>query len=438
MTEFDNIIIGAGPGGYELAAELASRGESVAVMENRHVGGTCLNRGCIPTKCLCATAEAVEEARHASMFGVNLIIESIDYKAAKSRMETVVGTLRSAIDSLLKGCTVIHGTATLMPDNRVECAGEVYKAIKRIVIATGSVPSALPIEGAELAISSDEALALDELPDSIAIIGGGVIGLEFASIFNSLGVKVTVIEYCKEVLPNLDAELAKRLRTALSRQGIEFAVGAKVEKIERNSHFLTVVYQGKRGEATVDASTVLMAVGRKPLVPSGADTAGVELTPRGFIAVDEYMRTSAPGIYALGDVNGLSMLAHSASAQGRVVAFDNPALFNADAVPSVVFTTPELACVGPTSAALDARGVSYHTIKRPYGASGKALAAGQEQGIVKMLIGEDDTILGISILGAHAADLIAEATILVTDHVKASEVAKRYIHAHPTLSELFC
>ncbi|MDE6333534.1 MAG: FAD-dependent oxidoreductase [Muribaculaceae bacterium] len=441
MTEFDNIIIGSGPGGYKLAAALAAKGESTAVVERSFPGGTCLNRGCIPTKCLCATASAMSAAKYADHMGVKVDILGFDYRVAASRKDAVVEQLRGGVLAVIKNCTLINGSARLMPGRVIEVSGELYKAARRLVIATGSAPATLPVDGAELALSSDDALAFTSLPQSIIIIGGGVIGMEFASMYNVMGADVTVVEYCSEILPPFDAEIAKRLRTALTRRGVNIITNACVESITRqiDQDMFTVHYTGKRGEAEISASTVLMAVGRQPVIPDGCREAGITLTSRGFIAVDDMMRTTADGVYAIGDVNGLSMLAHSAIAQGHVIEHDNSTLFNTDATPSVVFTIPEVAQVGPTSAQLTARNIPHRTIKRTYGSVGKALAEGFD-GLVKIIVTDDSEsrIIGISILGPHAADLIAEATILTTDKVPFAEVATRYIHAHPTLSEIFC
>lgn len=438
MTTFDNIIIGSGPAGYHLASVLASRGESVAVVERDAPGGTCLNRGCIPTKCLCASASAILSVAKAAAVGVDIEGVRLDFGRAMAHKESVVANLQRAVENAISGCTIIRGEARLVPGPAVEVGGETYQASHRLVIATGSAPAILPVEGAGLAITSDEALSLTSLPASVAIIGGGVIGMEFASIFSAMGVQVTVIEYCKEILPPFDPDPAKRLRTAMSRRGVRFVTGAAVSRIERSESGLRVVYSAKRGEDSVEASTVLMAVGRRPAVPAGAAEIGISLTPRGFIEVDGMMQTSVPGVYAIGDVNGLSMLAHSAYAQANVVADADPTLFREKAVPSVVFTEPELAMVGPTPAQLDAAGISYRTVRRQYASNGKACASGEAEGIVKILVDDQDTVLGVTILGAHAADLIAEATILVTDRRTLADVPRRYIHAHPTLSELFC
>lgn len=440
MTLYDNIIIGAGPGGYELAATLASRGESVLIIERGHLGGTCLNRGCIPTKCLVATAKTALSAREASNFGVETGEVKVDFSKAAERMNAVVAALREGVKSELAKCTVLQGEARMMPDGKVQVGDEIFGAEKRTVIATGSRPALLPIEGASLAVTSDEVLSMDILPQSVVIIGGGVIGMEFASILSAFGVKTTVIEFCKEILPPFDPEVAKRLRTTMSRRGIDIVTGAAVNKIEHvDNGILKVTYAGKRGDNTIEAEKVIMAVGRRPVLPEGISEAGIELTEKGYIKVDKNMETSVKGVYAIGDVNGLMMLAHAAIAQGRVVAEGDGRLFNPYRVPSIVFTHPEVSMVGMTPAQLEEKGIKCSTTKHLYAGNGKAQAMGKPEGFIKFvtLTENNDRVAGVSIIGAHAADLIAEATMLVTDCVSLNDINKRYIHAHPTLSELF-
>lgn len=440
MTTFDNIIIGAGPGGYDLAATLADKGESVLIAERDKLGGTCLNRGCIPTKCLVATAEAVISAKEAPALGVEVADISVDFSIAAKRMNEVVTGLRDGVKSDLSMCQIIEGEATLLPDMQIKVDDETFKATKRLVIATGSKPAVLPIEGAELAATSDDVLSIQSLPKSVIIIGGGVIGMEFASIFSALGVKTTVIEYCKEILPPFDAEVAKRLRMIMTRRGINIVTGAAVNKIEKtDSGKFNASYAGKKGQTYVEAEYIVMATGRRPVLPEGLIEAGIKLNAKGFIEVDNGMNTNVKGIYAIGDVNGLSMLAHSAIAQGRVVAENDEELFNPKTVPSIVFSHPEVAMIGLTPTAAEGAGLHYKTEKRLYASNGKAQAMGKTDGFIKFTVlpDENDRIIGISIIGAHAADLIAEATILVTDGVSLNEIDNKYIHAHPTLSELF-
>lgn len=434
MTEVDNIIIGAGPAGYELAAEFSKRGESVIIVERESLGGTCLNRGCIPTKTLCASANAVIDARFAPALGIDTGEIKIDYNRISSRVHEVVAGLQEGVAALLANCTLIKGNAVFVSSNIIKVNNEDYSA-RRIVIATGSQPASLKIQGADLALTSDEALWMQQLPESMVIIGGGVIGMEFASIFSALGVKVTVVEFCKEILPTIDSEIAKRLRMTLSRRGVDIIVGASVQKIESNGSSLKVNYLCKKGEASVEAHKVIMAIGRRPVIPVGFEG---KLTSKGYVEVDEMMRTSVPGVYAVGDVNGLLMLAHAAYAQGRVILHDDPKMFCADNVPSVVFTNPEVACVGPSTESLDSRDIKYHVVKRPFASNGKAQADGHPDGVLKMIVSDDDdTVLSVTILGHHAADLISEATFIVTERIKYHEIASTFVHAHPTLSEIF-
>lgn len=433
MIKVDNIIIGAGPAGYELAAELSARGESVVIFERDSLGGTCLNRGCIPTKALCASAKAAVNAKEAAFLGVNVDNVHIDFDRVVNRAKEVVAGLRQGVGQLLGNCTVVHGEAEFKAPRTVAAGENIYEA-DRVIIATGSKPALLPVEGAGFAITSDDALWLEKLPESVTIVGGGVIGMEFASIFASFGVKVTVIEYLKEILPTVDPEIAKRLRTTLSRRGIDIITGAAVKSIVKCGDVLRTEYEGKKGVGTADSEKVIMAVGRRPVVPKGFEG---ELTPRGFIKVDDRMQTSVDGVFAIGDVNGLLMLAHAAYAQGRVILHDDSSLFNPDFVPSVVFTMPEVASVGASPSKLDEKGVKTRSVKKLFASNGKACADAHAEGFVKMTVNDDDEIMAVTVMGPQASELIAEATILVTDRIKVGEVASKYIHAHPTLSEIF-
>lgn len=434
MERPDDIIIGAGPGGYEVAAELAARGRRVVLIERDAPGGTCLNRGCIPTKCLCATADAVLNARVAEEFGVATGEVHADFGAATARMRRVVDTLRSGVESMLAGVEYVNASARILPDGRIEAGGRVFEA-ERMLIATGSRP-AVPagIEGSEHTVTSDDILRGDmELPRRIVIVGGGVVGIEFASIFNALGSEVTVIEYCKEILPQFDADIAKRLRTSLQGRGVSFALGAELLSVGADH---SVRYRGKRGENTVEADVVLMATGRQPVLPEGIAEAGIELTGRGFIAVDDEMRTSRPGFYAAGDVTGRCMLAHAATAQARKAMLGEDVRL--DLIPSAVFSAPEAAMVGLTAAqcaTLD--GVDCATARGNYASNGKAMAMGAPAGCVKIVYDRNSgTILGVHVLGAHASEIVAEAAALMYGGVSIGALATGLVHSHPTLSEV--
>lgn len=436
MEEFDIIVIGAGPGGYEIAAEKTAEGKRVAIVERDALGGTCLNRGCIPTKCLCASAETIHTVRNAAAFGVQADVAGFSFATAAGRMRQVVDGLREGVAAQLKGSTLIQGEARLAAGGSV-IVGERTLRAPKILIATGSRPASLPVPGAGNTLTSDDVLALETLPASVAIIGAGVIGMEFASILASFGVAVTVIEYCKEILPPFDREVAKRLRSILSRQGIKIIVGAAVKEVGEDGK--SVTYAGKRGDETIQAEAVVMAVGRRPVLPEGLAEAGVELTDRGFIKVDARMRTSAPGIYAAGDCTGLCMLAHAATAQARIaLADEGEELPDLAVMPSAVFTTPELAMVGLTEEQCQARGIEYDTRKALYAANGKARAMGATDGFVKVITDRTPArrILGCHIIGAHASDLCAEAVALMSTDPSAARARARIIHGHPTLSEI--
>lgn len=438
MNTADLLIIGAGPGGYETAAEAAADGLSVTLIEKGALGGTCLNRGCIPTKCLLASAEKIRSAREAAAFGAEVGEVTVRFDVAAARMRQVMDQLRQGVAMVLKGVNVVKGEAVIerLPDGML-CAkvgDEAYTA-PRVIIATGSKPAMLPIEGADLAMTSDDVLALEQLPRSMVIIGGGVIGMEFACILNSFGVETTVIEYCPEILPPFDREVAKRLRSSLSRQGVKIIVGAAVKSIARGADGVAVTYETKKGASVAEAQAAVMAVGRKAVVPAGAAEAGIELDKRGFISTGSGYQTTVPGVYAIGDVNGKCMLAHAASAQGRQVLACQVCI---DQMPSAVFTIPECAMVGLTEEALKERGTAYKAGKAMFAGNGKALSMGQGEGFVKVLAdAATGALLGTHVIGPHASDIVAEATACAARGVTAEEAALELVHGHPTLSEAF-
>ncbi|MDE6463751.1 MAG: FAD-dependent oxidoreductase [Muribaculaceae bacterium] len=401
---FDTLIIGGGPGGYSLAADLAAEGQRVALFERDSLGGTCLNRGCIPTKCLCASTGG-------------------DFATAIAHMRETVDTLRSDVGTLLGNVELVKAEARFAGPRTIEACGELYEA-PRIVIATGSKPAPLRCEGADRAIDSDALLAMDSLPEGpVVIVGGGVIGLEFASVLAGFGLEVSVVEFCPEVLPNMDSDLAKRLRQRLRKRGIDIHVGTAVDEIRSDG---TVVCHNRKGSVELPARTVIAAVGRRPVLPEGLGNTAVRLTDRGFIDVNsETMETAEPGVYAVGDVNGLCMLAHAAEAQARRAA-GMPV--NLSVIPAVVFTEPEFAAVGSIEGA---------SVKVPYSSNGKALAGNEGDGILRLVYDHDThRLTGCHVLGAHAADLVAEATLAIANGLTAEAVAAT-VHAHPTLSELF-
>lgn len=436
MEKSDLIIIGAGPGGYETAVEGAALGKKVTLIERAQPGGTCLNRGCIPTKTLCRSAEVAMTLANAGEFGFTDVSASLDFAKVMERKDKVVEELREGVRTLLKDVNVVYGDAKFRSASEVEVNGVTYTA-PQIIIATGSVPALLPIPGKELALTSDEILSIDSLPKSLCVIGGGVIGMEFASIFAAFGTEVTVLEYCKEILPPFDAEIAKRLRMSLKRRGINIITAAEVTSITEGP---VVNYLVKGKEKSVSAEMVLMAVGRRPNLPEGITEAGAKLN-RNAIAVNDDMTVvfedgKAPAdvkVYAIGDVNGRCMLAHAATRQGMVaLGLADPT----DVIPSAVFTVPECAMVGLTEERCIQDGRNVCIGKATFRANGKALAMGEPDGLVKMIVDADtDAILGCHICGAHAADLIQEVATAMQSGLKGSAISST-VHAHPTLTEV--
>lgn len=436
---FDIIIIGAGPGGYETAADAAAHGLTVAIVEKDQMGGTCLNRGCIPTKALCRNAEVINLMRESEVWGVKTGEMAFDYAPVFERKEAVVKQLRKGVEMLMgaPGITAIKGEATLKDANTVIVNGEEYSA-KNIIIATGSAPRGLPIEGADLAMTSDDILAMETLPQSLCIVGGGVIGMEFAAVFSTFGVEVTVIEYCKEILPPFDKDVAKRLKTVLSKRGIKIITSAAVNGIKQEEDGYTVSYELKGKAQSVTAQKVLMSVGRQPVLPQGLDAVGVTVGRRG-IEVDDNMMTNVKGVYAIGDVNGRMMLAHAASAQGQRALhaiMGKADEIKLDIVPSAVFTVPELAMVGLTEEQCAERGMDVSVKKSFFRSNGKAVAMNETDGLLKMIVDNATRlIVGCHICGAHAADLIQEVVTAMNAGATVDLLA-RSIHGHPTLSEV--
>ncbi len=436
---FDIIIIGAGPGGYETAADAAAHGLTVAIVERDQMGGTCLNRGCIPTKALCRNAEVINLMREAEVWGVKTGEMAFDYAPVFERKEAVVKQLREGVEMLMgaPGITAIKGEAILKDANTVVVDGEEYSA-KNIIIATGSAPRGLPIEGADLAMTSDDILAMETLPKSLCIVGGGVIGVEFAAVFSTFGVEVTVIEYCKEILPPFDKDVAKRLKTVLSKRGIKIITSAAVNGITQGEDGYTVSYELKGKPQSVTCEKVLMSVGRQPVLPQGLDTVGITVGRRG-IEVDDNMMTNVPGVYAIGDVNGRMMLAHAASAQGLRALhtiMGKADDIKLDIVPSAVFTVPELAMVGLTEEQCAEKGLDVTVKKSFFRSNGKAVAMNETDGLIKMIVDNATRqIVGCHICGAHAADLIQEVVTAMNAGATVDLLA-RSIHGHPTLSEV--
>lgn len=422
----DIIIIGSGPGGYRAAGYALQQGKQVVIIEKAEAGGTCLNSGCIPTKCLAHDAEA----------------NASDFPAAAERKRNVMNQLRQGIEQLLSapGITLVRGEATFKDARTVTVDGIDYEA-DDIIIATGSSSKMPPVEGIDnpRVITSTEALNFQTLPAEIVIIGAGVIGMEFASILSRFGAKVSVIEYLKECLPVIDKDIAKRVRKQIEKlQGVTFYMDSAVKAINDNEVVFVSNKNGKETRLECPACPVLIATGRKPNIEGlNLEAAGVEYSPKG-ITVNDNMLTSVPHIYAIGDVTGRQMLAHAATFMGfRAV---NAIVGKADRIrfdimPSAIFTYPEAAAVGLTEDQCKQQGIECRALKGYYRANGKALAIDEPEGMVKLIAGADGRILGCTSYGAHSADIVQEVTAYMNCNATVADIAYS-VHIHPTLSEI--
>ena len=422
----DIIIIGSGPGGYRTASYALQQGKQVVIIEKAEAGGTCLNSGCIPTKCLAHDAEA----------------NASDFPAAAERKRNVMNQLRQGIEQLLSapGITLVRGEATFKDARTVTVDGIDYEA-DDIIIATGSSSKMPPVEGIDnpRVITSTEALNFQTLPAEIVIIGAGVIGMEFASIFSRFGAKVSVIEYLKECLPVIDKDIAKRVRKQIEKlQGVTFYMDSAVKAINDNEVVFVSNKNGKETRLECPACPVLIATGRKPNIEGlNLEAAGVEYSPKG-ITVNDNMLTSVPHIYAIGDVTGRQMLAHAATFMGfravnAIVGKADKIRF--DIMPSAIFTYPEAAAVGLTEDQCKQQGIECRALKGYYRANGKALAIDEPEGMVKLVAGADGKILGCTSYGAHSADIVQEVTAYMNCNATVADIAYS-VHIHPTLSEI--
>ena len=489
------IVIGAGPGGYETALLAAKRGVEVVLIEAGHVGGTCLNEGCIPTKTFCKNAEVLDGLKEAETFGVTDLSYGFDFKAVTARKDAVVEQLRGGVEGLLghKLITLVKGKASFKDahtvlvtpvdpshhceeqtlsghsDEQGDVATSTEYTADYIIIATGSVSASLPVPGADLPgiLTSREILDLQEVPKSLCVIGGGVIGLEFASIFRSFGSEVTVLEYCKDILPRFDTDLAKRLKQSLGRRGINIETQAQVTGVEilrcaqddkgcaqddkgcaqddkgcaqGEKEIYQVNYIRKGKEESVQAEKVLMAVGRRANLDSmNYSDIGLECTRRG-ISVNENMQTNLPHVYAIGDINGLMMLAHAATFQG-IVALDHimgvKNEIDLSVMPAAVFTSPEAASVGLTEDECKEKGIPVKCLKSFFRANGKAVTMGETDGFCKIVVAAEpkERVLGCHLYGPHASDIVQEACAMITRKATLEEF-QSIIHTHPTLTEV--
>ena len=437
--KYDVIILGGGPGGYVAAERTAARGLKTLLIEERELGGVCLNEGCIPTKTLLNSAKLYAHGLEAEQFGVSFDNPRFDLSAAMKWKEKVIKTLVKGVAYQMKrhNVDVVKDRGLFVDSGTIEAGGTRYTG-KNIIIATGSSALVPPIPGADgdTVMTSREVLEIDTMPDRVAVIGGGVIGMEFASFFSSFGKEVHVVEMLDEILPTMDGELSRLMRREM-KGSVDFHLGSRVVSIDGG----TVTYETGGDKHSLEADIVLMAVGRKPNVEkNGFEKAGLDFTPKG-VAVDKKMRTNLPGVYAIGDVTGKSLLAHSASRMGEVAA----AVISGDddrmryhAIPWVVYTQPEAAGVGLTEAEAEAKGIEVESASLPMRVSGRFLAENGSKagGICKVITAADTgTLLGVHLLGGVSSEIIYGASAMIEAELRVKDI-REVIFPHPTVSEI--
>lgn len=439
---FDLIVLGAGTGGYSAAIRAASLGKKVAMVEKGKVGGTCLHVGCIPTKALLHSADVLETVRHAGSFGVTAPDPTFDWVGVQGHKEAVVTKMFKGLEGLIKHRKIesIVGTARFTGPTTIDVGGRALTA-PAVVIATGSVPKMIPgLERGPRVITSDEALTVG-VPKSAIVLGGGAIGVEFASIWASFGSQVTIVEMLPSLVPLEDADLGKELAKAFKKRGITCLTGAKLDKAVASDDGVRATVTVGDATQELEAEVLLVAIGRRPVTETASlEAAGVLLDERGFVVADEYCRTSVPGIWAVGDVLPTPALAHVAFAEGMLVAEQiagqDPAPINYDAIPRATYCTPEVGAVGLTEAQARERGHDVVTTKVNLAGIGKATILGETGGFCKVVAVKDGPILGAHFIGVHVTELIAEAMLAVGWEALADEVGQ-LIHPHPSLSEVF-
>lgn len=440
-------VIGAGTGGYVAAIKAVQMGAKVILIEKDNLGGVCMNKGCIPTKTLLKSAEKWRDLQNIEEFGIFVEGAAYDWEKVMERKNNVVYQMRKGLEKLIKlnKIEVVVGKAEFIDKHNIHIVTDNPEqerdiTAEKIIIATGSEPFVPPIPGSELSgvITSDDVLKLEEVPGSMVIVGAGAVGVEFASIYAGFGCITTVVEMAPAILPLCDTDMQKRMGLSLRKQYITTKVGAAVKAISRSENGLAVTIEQKGKEEVLEAEKVLLAVGRKPVfVAEQLDKIGVAYNRKGIV-VNEKMETSVPGIYAVGDVTGLSMLAHSASHQGLVAginAMGGNASMQYDVIPSCIFTQPEIAQVGMTEQECKLAERDIVISKFNFMANGKAVSMGETDGLVKLIAdAQSHKVIGVHIMGAHASDLIAEGVVALQNGLRAEEIAV-CIHPHPTLSE---
>lgn len=450
MSSFDVVIIGSGPGGYVSAIRCAQLGFKTAIIEKYStLGGTCLNVGCIPSKALLASSHHYSDIAHFEEHGIELSGEvKVNLEKMIARKQAVVDQTSGGVKFLMdkNKITVFEGLGSFVDVTHIavtkaDGTSETIEG-KNIIIATGSKPSALPFIkiDKERIITSTEALKLKEVPKHLIIIGGGVIGIELGQVYLRLGAQVSVVEFLDRIIPGMDASLSKELTKVLKKQGMKFYVSHKVKSVERKDDTVTVLAENAKGETiTLEGDYSLVSVGRSPYTAGlNADKAGVKITERGMVEVNDHLQTNIPNIYAIGDVVRGAMLAHKAEEEGAMVAeilAGQKPHINYNLIPGVVYTWPEVAAVGQTEEQLKASGVEFKSGSFPFKALGRARASGDLDGFVKILAdAKTDDVLGVHMIGARCADLIAEAVTAMEFKASAEDIS-RMSHAHPTFAE---
>lgn len=442
--KYQMIIIGGGPAGYTAAEVAGKAGLSVLLIEKNNLGGVCLNEGCIPTKTLLYSAKTYDSARHASKYAVNVAEASFDLPKIIARKSKVVRKLVLGVKAKLtsSNVTLLTGEAMIVDKNTVRCGEEIYEG-ENLLLCTGSETFIPPIPGVEAVDywTHREALDNKELPASLAIIGGGVIGMEFASFFNSLGVQVTVIEMLDEILGGMDKELSALLRAEYAKRGIKFLLNTKVVALSPANEGVEISFENGEGNGSVTAGKLLMSVGRRPVTKGfGLENLGLEKTERGSIRVNEQMQTSLPNVYACGDLTGFSLLAHTAVREAEVAV--HTVLGKSDemsyrAIPGVVYTNPEIAGVGETEESAQRKGLSCRVVKLPMAYSGRFVAENEGvNGVCKVLLDDEERVIGAHVLGNPASEIITLAGMAIEWKLKAEEW-KKIVFPHPTVSEIF-
>ena len=437
MSQFDVVILGGGSGGYACALRSSQLGLSVALIEEGKLGGTCLHRGCIPTKALLHAGEVADSSRHSAEFGVNTQFIGIDMLAVNAYKDGVVSKLHKGLQGLVKSrnVTYIEGHGRLVSKNEVEVNGVKYTG-KNIVLATGSYPKTLPgleIDGKQI-ITSEQAIAMDRVPASVIVLGGGVIGCEFASVWKSFGAEVTIIEGLPHLVALEDESSSKQLERAFRKRGINFELGVRFKSASKDKKGVTVTLEDGK---TFTSEVLLVAVGRGPVSANlGYEEAGLTMD-RGYVLVDNKCRTNVPGIWAVGDLIPTLQLAHVGFGEGILVAEEiaglNPRPINYDGVPRVTYSEPEVASVGLTTAQAKERGHDVVELNYDLAGNGKAQIL-KTAGAIKLVAAKSGQVLGIHMVGARVGELLAEAQLIFNWEADASDVAA-LSHAHPTLSE---